>query len=291
MGTSSAFGGQGGGTPLVPSWLDDEIGPASPHSNDGDVPVDGTQPVDPLTPQQSPPIPPLGEARRFSTARSNFTRFAKSGGQDRASLGRAISQYVSHSTGGARAASARMGSSRRASANLLGFLSDAVNRGSGEALRALNLSELSGQPIERVFLGLADYLCPDGGSIDEGITREAFIETIADLAEAGVTDLDHLTTDQMVTVFELFVTNAIEARLCNDIGANTITFPADARAAAHVQVQLHDFIRRSVADALASATLPGQSLRYDRVLGFVDQIYAQTFEILRTMGETEAQAA
>jgi hypothetical protein len=33
MGTSSAFGGQGGGTPLVPSWLGNEGSP--PAAPDG----------------------------------------------------------------------------------------------------------------------------------------------------------------------------------------------------------------------------------------------------------------
>ena len=106
-----------------------------------------------------------------------------------------------------------MGSSRGAGARLLGFLSDARAQGAREALRALNLGALAGRPIEEVFLGLADYVCPDGGTVDEGIAREAFIETIADLAAIGITDLDALTPDQMQTVFELYATHAIEARL------------------------------------------------------------------------------
>jgi hypothetical protein len=184
-----------------------------------------------------------------------------------------------------------MGSSRAAGGRLLGFLSDAVTRGAAEALRTLNLGALAGQPIEQVFLGLVDYICPDGGSIDEGIAREAFIETIADLAEAGITDLDGLTADQMQTVFELYATNAIEARLCNDIGAKTITLPSDARKASRVQAQLHDFIQRGVADALTSARATAAALTPDRVLGFVERVYEQAFGILQIMGDVAAEAA
>ena len=54
-----------------------------------------------------------------------------------------------------------------------------------------------GVPIEEVFAGLADYICPEGGSIDEGIARDAFVETIADLAGAGITDIDALTSGQI----------------------------------------------------------------------------------------------
>lgn len=297
MGTSSAFGGQGGGTPLVPSWLDGGGGPAlspPPAGPDG-TPPDGVPPVGapPAPPPASPrsTLPPIADPTRFTAARNNFSRFAGSGGDDRRSLGRAVSHYVGSSAGGARTAAARMGSSRAAGGRLLGFLSDAVTRGAAEALRTLNLGALAGQPIEQVFLGLVDYICPDGGSIDEGIAREAFIETIADLAEAGITDLDGLTADQMQTVFELYATNAIEARLCNDIGAKTITLPSDAREASRVQAQLHDFIQRGVADALTSARATAAALTPDRVLGFVERVYEQAFGILQIMGDVAAEAA
>lgn len=303
MGTSSAFGGQGGGTPLVPSWLGD--GGAPPAAPDGTPPNGAPPAAPPATPPAGgapppaappapparPPIPPAGGATRFSAARHNFSRFAGSGGSDRRSLGRAVSRYVGSSSGGARTAAARMGSARGAGSRLLAFLSDTVARGATEALRALNLGALAGRPIEEIFLGLADYVCPDGGSIDEGIAREAFIETITDLAGAGITDLDGLTADQMQTVFELYATNAIEARLCNDIGAKTITLPSDSRDAARVQAQLNDFIRRGVADALTAASAAAAALTPDRVLQFVGQIYEQAFEILQIMGDAEAERA
>lgn len=293
MGTSSAFGGQSGGTPLVPSWLVDAG--ATPVGSDG-APPQGAAPAAPSTssgtddraphisPQPSiahPPIPPAGDPARFSSARSNFTRFARSGGGDRRSLGRAISQYVGSSAGGSRNAAARMGSARHASGRLLSFLSTAVSRGASEALRALNLSALAGRPIEEIFLALADYVVPDGGSIDEGIAREAFIETIADLAESGVMQLDGLTEDQMLTVFEIYAANAIEARLCNDIGMKTITMPSDIRDAARVQAQLKDFIRRGVADALSTARPSVSGLTPDTALQLVGSIYEQAFEVLR----------
>ncbi|WP_244136146.1 Qat anti-phage system associated protein QatB [Burkholderia sp. BCC0801] len=233
----------------------------------------------------------MADPTRFSAARNNFSRFAGSGGSDRRSLGRAVSHYVGSSSGGARTAAARMGSARGAGSRLLGFLSDAVARGATEALRSLNLGALAGRPIEEIFLGLADYVCPDGGSIDEGIAREAFIETITDLAGAGITDLDGLTADQMQTVFELYATNAIEARLCNDIGARTITLPSDSREAARVQAQLNDFIRRGVADALTTARAAAAALTPDRVLQFVGRIYEQAFGILQIMGDAEAEGA
>lgn len=286
MGTSSAYGGPGGGTPLVPTWLEPDGAPAT-----GDGQGDGAPAATPPTPPTLPPVQPPPVAGRFATARSNFTRFVNSGGGDTASLGRAVSGYVATAAGGARQAARRMGSSRTAGANLLGFLSDVRAQGAREALHALNLAELAGQPIDVIFLGLVDYVCPDGGTVDEGIAREAFIETIADLAENGITDLDLLTADQMQTVFELYATHAIEARLCNDIGLKIILVPRDVRAAEQVQAQLRDFIRRGVSDALTAARGALETLTTDRVLEFVGRVYEQAFAILQAIGEAEADAA
>jgi hypothetical protein len=183
-----------------------------------------------------------------------------------------------------------MGASRRAGARLLGFLAGAATNGPREALRALNLENLAGRPIEEVFLGLVDYVCHDGGTVDEGIAREAFIETIADLADNGIVNIDGLTVDQMQTIFELYASHAIEARLCNDIGTKAITLPASPADAARVQAQLLDFVRRSVADALTTARGAMQALTPDRVLGFVTRVYEQAFSILQTLGDAAAEA-
>ena len=183
-----------------------------------------------------------------------------------------------------------MGASRTAGARLAGFLSGAAANGPLAALRSLNLENLAGRPIEEVFIGLVDYICPDGGTIDDGIARDAFIETIGDLAQNGITDIDNLTAVQMQTIFELYAAHSIEARLCNDIGTKAISLPANPAAAARIQAQLLDFIRRGVSDALTAARTTMQTLTPDRVLGFVTGIYEQAFFILQTMGDAEAEA-
>lgn len=296
MGTSSSYGGAGGGTPLVPSWLQGDGG-GDAGSGDGgqtdpgdDAPPnqDGSVPSTPSAPPARPVAPTAGDSDRYTSARTNFTRFTSSGGSDRRSLGRAVSQYVSKSSGGSRNAASRMGASRGAGAGLVSFLNNAVTNGVREALRTLNLEGLAGRPIEEIFSGLADYICPEGGSIDDGIARDAFVETIADLAGAGITDMDTLTPPQIQTIFELYATHAIEARLCNDVGAKVVTLPADARAAGRVQAQLRDFIQRGVSDALNTASVAVQALTPDAVIGFVTGIYQSAFEILQTMGDAEA---
>jgi hypothetical protein len=157
-----------------------------------------------------------------------------------------------------------------------------------EALRALNLESLAGRPITEIFVGLADYICPGAGTVDEGIAREAYIETIVELAGEGLTDLATFTQDQMQTVFELYATHAIEARICNDIGTKAVTMPADAQAARRVEQQLRDFIRGGVSDALTRARAETPNLTPERIHGFVDAVYESAFAILQALGEAEA---
>ena len=287
MGTSTAYGGPGGGTPLVPTWLDPSPAGATSEASGG-VPSYTTPSADVTQGYPVPTPPPFPS--RFTSPRRNFSRFARSGGQDRGSLGRAVAGYVSTASGGSGVAARRMGASRNAGARFLGFLADAKEHGAQEALRTLNFEELAGRPVQEIFLGLVDYVCPDGGTVDEGIAREAFVETIVDLAVNGITDLDALTMDQMQTVFELYATRTIEGRICNDIGTKAVTFPVDVRAAELVQTQLRDFIRRGVSDALTAARAALEVLTQERVLAFVDGVYETAFDLLQKLGEAEAEA-
>jgi hypothetical protein len=289
MGTSTAYGGPSGRDPLVPSWLGSDGGgappgrpPEAPQGDQGQPSSDGAPPAPPRQ-----PIPSAADPHRFSGPRGNFTRFARSGGSDRASLGRAVSRYVSSSAGGSSQAAQRMGTSRVAGARLVSFLTDAQTRGAREALRTLNLEALAGRPLSEILIGLADHVCPGAGTVDEGIAREAYVETVVELTTSGITDLDALSPDQMLTVFEIYATHAIEARICNDIGLKAITMPNDAQAALRVEAQLRDFIRNGVSDALANARAGNAALTSDRIEDFVGQVYEDAFRFLHARGEAE----
>jgi len=181
-----------------------------------------------------------------------------------------------------------MGSSRRTGAQLLGFLNDAASRGISQALRSLNLHGLAGRPVEEVFRGLADYFCPEGGSLDVAIARDAFFRTVADIVEDDVTDLDNLSTDQVQAIFEVFTTHAIELRMYNEIGMRAITLPADTAAIDNVQAQLHDFITNGVSDALSQMGDRLPNLSQGQVPEFVDDVLERAFTVLAAMGDAEA---
>lgn len=284
MGTSNSFGGPKNGTPLIPTWLEPAPPPSIPAQPGGNPNMDEK----PLAPSKFPTIP-VPTPNRFTIARTNFSQFAGSNGGNGAGLGRAVSNYVSKSSGGSRQAARRMGASRNSGSRLLGFMSNVINNGVEETLQELNLGNLIGRPIDEIFLGMLDYICPDGGTIDEGIARDAFVEMIADLSETGITDFGALTNEQMKTVFELYATHTIQNRLYNDIANRAIQVPSNPHLARQIQRQLFDFIRRGVSDALVSFEDSVQKITKQNTNEFVNKVYEDAFSILQKLGELEAE--
>jgi hypothetical protein len=94
----------------------------------------------------------------------------------------------------------------------------------------------------------------------------------------------------MNTVFEMYATHAIEARISNDIGTKSIALPSDLKAIERVQAQLHDLIRRGVSDALGRAIEANRAITANRVLDFVTGVYELAFDVLQTLGEAEEAA-
>ena len=96
MGTSNAYGGAGGGTPLIPSWLQGDGGGAGGGAT---PPGDGAQPLPhqarhpvrrpsvPPAPAPRPAIPAAGEFRSLHRRAHQLLALREFGGSDRRGLG------------------------------------------------------------------------------------------------------------------------------------------------------------------------------------------------------------
>ena len=295
MGTSGSSGGPGTRTPLVPSWLDEPSAGPLPGGGTGSTQTDAESPElgagnagdGPGNRQPLPPIPPAPPPDRFRGARRNFSAFAASGGHDRRALRRAVRDYVRSGAVGGRNATRRMGAARTAASGVLSVFRGFQRDGIDATLRHLNLEGLVGRPPADLFLGLTDVICQDGGPIDEGIARDAWLETVADLDGFGIADLAALTTPQMQEVFLAFVAHAIEARLFQDIGIKGLKITADLAAIDAFEAQLRSYIRRSVSDSFAG-DIAALSTFTDRQIGAtVDRTYQDAWDLLVTLGDAE----
>ena len=289
MGTSGSSSGSGSNTPLVPSWLGGGDGGPLPGGDDGASPDgnDQTQPGTDSDTQAKPALPPAAPPARFQGARTNFSRFAGSGGSDSRALRRAVGNYVRSGTRGSRNAVQRMGSSRAAASNALGVFRGIQRDGVRETLRQLNLDELAGRGVQDVFLGLTEVICKNGGSIDEAIARDAWLETIAVLADYGIEDLETLTSDQVGEVFLSFIAHSIETLLYQEIGVNGFKFAEDLDDIDGFDRQLRDYIERGVRDSFQGDLTDLSTMTDKDIREIVDSTYRDAWELLEVWGDAE----
>ena len=179
-----------------------------------------------------------------------------------------------------------MSASRATSARLLGVVRDVMRIGAAETLRQrLNLPDLAGRPAVEVFLSLTEFLCPPGGAVDEAIARQAMLDAIGDLAEAGVDTFDTLSPDQLHEFFLDFVVRSIEGRVMADLGGRGITLPEDVVAVEYAQQQLHDFVAGCTRGGLAGRLNAVDRLSDRDIERLVDGIYEAAFELVAAAGE------
>ena len=91
---------------------------------------------------------------------------------------------------------------------------------------------------------------------------------------------------QVQTILELNVAHAIEARLCNDIGAQSISLPQDAKEAADIQASSSN---SSSAASRMPFVKPDRN-DHDAGTGHAHHrsVYEQAYSILQSMAEAEA---
>lgn len=290
MGTSGSSSGSGSGTPLVPTWLDEPSSgslPCSDKPNDG-AGVDGQTPQSDVTDDKpKPSIRPAPQPERFRSARTNFSRFAGSGGRDQSALKRAVRDYVRKGTNGSATAVQRMGTSRAAASNALGVFRGIQRDGVQETLRSLNLDNFEGRGVQDVFIGLTEVICQDGGSVDEAIARDAWLETIAVMDQFGIDDLDSLSSDQIKEVFLNFIAHTVEARLYQEIGVNGFTFAEDMNDIDGFDGQFRDYIERTVRDSFTSDLAQISKMSDEDIRAIVDNTYLEAWNLLELLGDRE----
>lgn len=286
MGTSKPFGGAGNRTPLVPSWLT----PSDGGTAGGAVATDVVGDVDSGTNgvvDQRPAVEVRPAGSEFTQARTNFSRFVRSGGSDRRALGRAMRAYVGRATGGSRNAAARMGSSISTAGSFYNVLSDIRTQGLEQVLRGVSREELAGRPAPEILAALSDLICGPGGSVDEGIARDAFFETVIEFAELGITDLNALTVDQVDELMARFMCNSVEMRLIADIGTRLVSLPSSEGQVDSIRDQLRDFIREAVAVKLQAEVKRLGRYAKDSVSTAIRSIYESAWSILESWETSE----
>lgn len=261
MGTSTSNNGQNGRTPMVPTWL---------NENDD---------------EENNSIPTPADPDRFKSPRGNFTRYVNSSGRNKDNLYRATSQYVKQSLGGTKNAVTRLGAARNSTIRLVSVLGGISGQGIRATSEKFGLGDLVGKSANDVFLEIMDFVCPDGGRIDEGIARSSYIETIESMPELNDILIENMMENQFLIFTEIYMSNVIQERLLNDIGNKTIYLPDDVNMVEMIQEQLNDFIFGAVSDAIVQLNVEIKNIYSTQTRAIVDNIYEKAYSILASMGE------
>ena len=305
MGTSNPFPGGRNDDPLIPRWIpqapqDGDRDPADPEGDEPALPNDGVQRPDPgpantpdRDPNRAPVVPgvPPGLQRppkRYTGPRSNFTKYTKSGGDDRRALGRAASAFVSRTGGGPATAARRMAAERSAAAALGNVLSRAsvASGGIREIVRTLNFGTLADRPVQDIYAALVDHVCPPDGDLDDAHAREAYLEAVNEVMQDQPADLERPTPELVRNIVGKFIARAVNQRILNAIGAGIVSVPENLNQVRAVQDGLFDFVQGCVVDTMAefAGNFRAADLRPE-----IDAIFERAFEIIGDRGEDEAR--
>ncbi len=306
MGTSNPFNGGNNRNPLVPDWVGGPgLGPPPPgapapgapgaaaagnpgNGNPGGASPGGGNPGAAPPGGGNPGGAGEGDApapNRFQSARTNFFKFAKSGGGGRGegrgggtnrNLRRSVRSFVGKSSGGARRATQRMAAERSATASLGRILSTAGTAGIQETVRRLGFAQLAALPVRDIYAALVDVICEPGGELDESFAREAYIKALAEISEARA-DLERPSPETTVSFLASFITNAIQNRLLNAVGNKVVAIPRDVASVQNVEQQINDYIRGKVNDAMTEA---GKDFPVERIVSAIDDIYERSVVLL-----------
>lgn len=281
MGTSTRNRGQNGHNPLVPTWLEGDPVPAGPDTIA--VPSQPT-PIAPQLPLQ--PIPPDADPNRFRGPRTSFTHFTSGGGRDSSSMRRGVSHYVSRSLGGSSNATKRLGSSRASTARLYGVLHTLTGSGGlREVARLLSIENLEGLQAGEFFIKVAQFICPDGGPEDEGISRSAYYDTVADNPDLMNKQTENLTQEEIDSILQKYMSKVVMQQIMNGIANKAIRFSDTLDEIAHIEDAVEQLIEQSVSDAFAQVRRDNTEMTNKKAKEITDRVYMTTFEILEGVGD------
>ena len=90
-----------------------------------------------------------------------------------------------------------------------------------------------------------------------------------------------------MVIVERTMANAIFNRTTNDIGNKIILLPQERAISDRLIVQMKDFVKGSVSDAVINLDIKAGNIRQGDSLRIVDRVYKAAFEIMVSTGENE----
>lgn len=205
MGTSASSNGPGAGVSLDPAWIDDIELPGDNKSNsENSSDNDGISPI-------------IAPRARFSSARRNLNDYVRSGSTD--SLRKSLGHYSRTGMGGSSNIANRMRASSRVAAGFVSAfraLRDDPDCNLGKTIAEL---KATGANAREIIKAIVNTVCPDGGSIDEQLSKNSGTMALSEFMENHPdADISNLSDDQIWSLTGEYIGNEAFGRIQMDIG-------------------------------------------------------------------------
>lgn len=265
MGTSQSSSGPGAGVPLLPPWTPDPPPPLDPQPED----PPNERPDPPATPSPAASSPGLAPPRRWSSSRTEFGRWARTG--DSISLRRGLRHYTA-GHGGSSTATARFAGTSHAA----GRLADVLRNPPTDLRR---LSETT-QDADDVIRAVVMTAVPTDGTQDAESNAAAASDALADLLTAYPdSTLTALAPNEIDALVEFFVARDVCRRIDLDVGESIRQKSPDLRTAALRLSSLHEFVREVVYSSFREVRVKAEQLDERRIAVITHAAIAETFRV------------
>lgn len=204
MGTSASHNGPKPGVSFDPPWLDDIDNPEAPAAP--------TQ--NPLT---APAVPPLAPPARFRSARRSMGDYIRSGSRE--SLTKSLGHYSRTGMGGSRNVANRMRHSASVASKLYSSFSSLREGNEPTISSIISNYRAANADVYGLIDAIAEYICSDGGSLDETSPRDSVSSALSDLFDKNPdVDITALSDDNIWSLVSSFLGYEAFSRIQLDIG-------------------------------------------------------------------------
>jgi hypothetical protein len=139
-----------------------------------------------------------------------------------------------------------------------------------------------------VFVTVLERICPPGGTVDDAIARDAYLEAVNECMtpQEGGAPIE-FTEALAVQLLESFATHTICLRISNDVGVRALDVAPSIATAINIEEQLRDFVQGAVHDAVDRIRTDGASLDRVEAIRIADEIYPVAWDLLVAISKKE----
>lgn len=272
MGTSSMYGGPGGGTPRENPLLPPDFDPNSPEQPDSDPDQDQEDQNEQDGNEDA--ANPNQESEIQTTWQSAKTSMSKLSSGNAGSVGSVVSTYVK-AHGGGKSASKSIPSGVRAAVRLGNFVSSVASSNFREVIESYKI-DYQGKSATEILTQLIDVLAPAPITREDSVARKALIitmEQVYEMVERSEMDIMEMDANGLNFIVPCYVKAFIYERLLNDLGSRIESSNITTDRAIELETELRDYIDSKVDVVFKGRDFSGSTFTTDLVESIFNQCY------------------